>query len=333
MKRRIVGVGVLALGCTLALSSAAADRVSAASAAQTVPAESARSEDAECMTCHGAGSSKPAVSISRTRHGNKNDSRTPACRDCHGASENHIKAPSSAPDVAFGAKSKAVSNSEQRSAACLTCHESKVLARANWAGSQHQTRGVACSDCHNVHAPDQKVLSKATQAEVCFGCHKEQRAQMRRVSTHPLATTALATLEDGVLGLPQPARLDRAETLVKNSVNDTCLTCHAEKRGPYLWEHAPVADDCTNCHTPHGSTTRRSSRRACRSLSGLSQWRPRRAGQQRREPGRRVVSRRSTARSSPGAAAPRAQMAARACLNCHVLIHGSNHPAGAKFQR
>ena len=34
-----------------------------------------------------------------------------------------------------------------------------------------------------------------------------------------------------------------------------------------------------------------------------------------------------------GAAAPRAQLAARACLNCHVLIHGSNHPAGAKFQR
>ena len=35
----------------------------------------------------------------------------------------------------------------------------------------------------------------------------------------------------------------------------------------------------------------------------------------------------------PGAASPRAQLAARACLNCHVLVHGSNHPAGAKFQR
>ena len=32
-------------------------------------------------------------------------------------------------------------------------------------------------------------------------------------------------------------------------------------------------------------------------------------------------------------AAARAQLAARACLNCHVLVHGSNHPAGAKFQR
>src|SRR6478672_4103456 len=182
MKRRIVDLSVLALGCSLAVSFAAVDRVSAATPAQTVPSESARSDDAECMACHGAGASKPAISIFQTRHGNKSDSRTPACRDCHGASENHIKAPSSAPDVVFGTKSKPVSNPEQRSAACLTCHESKVLPRANWTGSQHQSRGVACSDCHNVHAPDQKVLSKATQADVCFGCHKAQRAQTRRVS-------------------------------------------------------------------------------------------------------------------------------------------------------
>ena len=31
--------------------------------------------------------------------------------------------------------------------------------------------------------------------------------------------------------------------------------------------------------------------------------------------------------------AARAQLAGKACLNCHVLVHGSNHPAGSKFQR
>ena len=41
--------------------------------------------------------------------------------------------------------------------------------------------------------------------------------------------------------------------LAKNTVNETCYTCHAEKRGPFLWEHQPVNEDCTNCHTPHGS--------------------------------------------------------------------------------
>ena len=36
-------------------------------------------------------------------------------------------------------------------------------------------------------------------------------------------------------------------------LNDTCYDCHAEFRGPYLWEHAPVPEDCSNCHDPHGS--------------------------------------------------------------------------------
>src|SRR5450759_6032237 len=38
-----------------------------------------------------------------------------------------------------------------------------------------------------------------------------------------------------------------------NTVNETCYTCHAEKRGPFLFAHQPAVEDCTNCHTPHGS--------------------------------------------------------------------------------
>jgi DmsE family decaheme c-type cytochrome len=331
---RIAGVGALVLGYSLAISSVAVNRVSAASAAQTRAAEGVQASDAECLTCHGAGASKPAVSILQTRHGNTSDSRTPACRDCHGASETHIKAPSSPADVVFGGKAKSVSSSEQRSAACLTCHESKVLPRANWAGSQHQSRGIACSDCHNVHAPDQKVLSRATQADVCFGCHKAQRAQMRRVSAHPLATTGLAdTAKMACSDCHNPHGSTGPKLLVKNSVNDTCFTCHAEKRGPYLWEHAPVADDCTNCHTPHGSSNApllkarvpwlcqdcHSGDHAAQINSGANLA------------GASVTT--VNGAQQAGAAAPRAQLAARACLNCHVLIHGSNHPAGAKFQR
>jgi hypothetical protein len=36
-------------------------------------------------------------------------------------------------------------------------------------------------------------------------------------------------------------------------VNEKCLECHTEKRGPFLWEHAPVRENCLNCHDPHGS--------------------------------------------------------------------------------
>ena len=41
--------------------------------------------------------------------------------------------------------------------------------------------------------------------------------------------------------------------IAANSINESCYSCHAEKRGPFLWEHAPVNENCLNCHVPHGS--------------------------------------------------------------------------------
>jgi predicted CXXCH cytochrome family protein len=35
------------------------------------------------------------------------------------------------------------------------------------------------------------------------------------------------------------------------TIDESCVSCHAEKRGPYLWEHAPVAEACVTCHDPH----------------------------------------------------------------------------------
>jgi hypothetical protein len=34
-----------------------------------------------------------------------------------------------------------------------------------------------------------------------------------------------------------------------------------------------------------------------------------------------------------GSQVPRAQTIGRNCLGCHMMIHGSNHPAGARFQK
>ena len=38
--------------------------------------------------------------------------------------------------------------------------------------------------------------------------------------------------------------------LKEATVNEVCYTCHAEKRGPYLFEHAPARDNCLSCHEP-----------------------------------------------------------------------------------
>ncbi len=326
---RAARVSGLFLAAIIAIPASAA-----AGAPQASAPQAALEKDAVCRACHGESWVTPLLTVYQTRHGNKADARTPGCQDCHGRSDAHAKDPGASPDVVFGAKSKHLSTADARSASCLGCHESKVLPRTNWTGSQHQTRGVACTDCHNIHAPDQKVLNKATQAEVCFTCHKAQRAQTRRISTHPLAVGPLN-------GPPKMACSDchnphgstGPSLLVKNTVNETCYTCHPERRGPFLWEHSPVVDSCTNCHTPHGSANAPLLKtrvpwlcQECHSGDHANQVN---SGANLAGGGVTTIN----GLQQPGAAAPRAQLAARACLNCHVLIHGSNHPAGAKFQR
>lgn len=290
-------------------------------------------KDAVCTRCHDETDVSPVLSIYQTRHGVKADARTPSCQSCHGESEAHLKGDPNQkgrakPDVVFGSKSKAYRPSEARrqNDACLACHQTGL--RTHWAGSQHESRNIACTACHSIHVKADPVLSKTTQPEVCYTCHKEQRAQTHRISTHPIDAGKMACSD-----CHNPHGSTGPKLLVKNSVNETCYTCHAEKRGPFLWEHAPVTDDCTNCHTPHGSNN-------APLLKARVPWLC-----QECHSGDHAAQVNSGANLQNGAvttvnginplanASARAQMGARACLNCHVLVHGSNHPAGAKFQR
>jgi len=301
---------------------------------QASQAKAALEKDAACTTCHNAATGH-VLDIYQSRHGNKADPRTPSCQSCHGPSDAHMKDPTGAPaTVVFASTSKHRSTPETRNAACLTCHGTDTLPRTNWIGSQHETHGVSCTDCHNSHAADQKVLNKSTQAEVCFTCHREQRAQVRHISAHPLAKTGMGSPPKMVCADCHNPHGSTGPTLLRrNSVNETCYTCHAEKRGPFLWEHAPVVENCMNCHTPHGSVNPTLLRtrapylcQECHSGDHAAQ-----INSGANLGGGNVTT--VNGLQQPAAAAPRAQLAARACLNCHVLIHGSNHPAGAKFQR
>jgi DmsE family decaheme c-type cytochrome len=43
-----------------------------------------------------------------------------------------------------------------------------------------------------------------------------------------------------------------AEQAVTNE--EACLKCHTDKRGPFVYEHAPARiEGCETCHIPHGS--------------------------------------------------------------------------------
>ncbi|MBF0461030.1 MAG: DmsE family decaheme c-type cytochrome [Magnetococcales bacterium] len=267
-----------------------------------------------CMHCHDENDQKPTMTILKTRHGVKGDKRTPECQGCHGLSDSHIHNAGGGPvrpkpDMTYGPKSE--HDATARSEKCLGCHEGGK--RMHWAGSQHQGQDVACNSCHNIHAADDKVLDKTVQREVCFKCHKNEQAQVHRLSTHPLDAGKMSCSD-----CHNPHGSVGPKLLVKNTVNETCFTCHAEKRGPFLWEHPPVAEDCLNCHTPHGSNvTPLLKNRApflCRECH---------SGHGAPYDGSKL----------PTAAAGGVTLLLHGCANCHSQVHGSNHPSGSYFQR
>jgi DmsE family decaheme c-type cytochrome len=285
--------------------------------------------DRVCTKCHDETESKPVLSIYKTAHGVKADSRTPGCQSCHGASVAHVKnstGSSTRPpvDVDFGHAS--ASPVQLRVQTCLGCHENGQ--RTNWMGSEHQRSDLPCTACHQIHTQDDRVLTRTTQPEVCFDCHKTQRAQLHRISTHPIAAGQMACSD-----CHNPHGSNGPNLMVKNSVNETCYTCHADRRGPFLWEHTPVTEDCTNCHTPHGSNNppllKARTPWLCQECHTSDHSGPINSGANLPNGAATTID----GLLPLGGQVPRAQTNGRNCLGCHMLIHGSNHPAGARFQK
>ena len=275
-----------------------------------------------CLKCHGT---EPAtVAILRSPHAVRGDRHSPfaqdGCETCHGTSAAHIESRDAAPGVVF--RGPNASSVAQRNQPCLECHQAGLL--MNWQGSSHETNNLACSACHTIHLAKDPVLVKATQPQQCFTCHTRQRADSFKYSHHPMREGKVACTD---CHNPHGAAGDTG-LLNEFTVNQTCYGCHAEKRGPLLWEHQPVRDNCLNCHTPHGSNEASLMKTrmnflcsSCHSATNNTS-------------GGAFGGAHSVPFRGPGNASFVAELAnQRTCLNCHSLIHGSNSPSGAYFFR
>lgn len=276
-----------------------------------------------CKTCH----SDLWFTFYKNPHfksiaaGNLDASKT-GCEGCHGPGGNHVDAHGGKETIP---RAFSLMTAAQALDTCLECH-AKDLPRANIRRSDHTLADVACNSCHSIHhSPAPKFLLAKPQAQLCYGCHAQVRAQFdmpvkHRVNEGVVQCTdchnphgAFApTWRNGLSGALVTTALDNEQP---------CLKCHVDKRGPFVFEHASVrVEGCVSCHMPHGSTNSKLLRRPvvftlcleCHNGAGTF-------GRQNTG----IVTQSSTHNMQD----PRYQR----CTLCHVRIHGSN--ADARFLR
>lgn len=249
-------------------------------------------------------------------HGKKAIPNSPinweGCESCHGPGGQHAEKGGGKGVAIFAFNRKA--DARTRSAKCLTCHgEARTL--ANWSMSRHQSADVSCDNCHSMHVGGAgKNLLKVKDPEACFGCHKNIRAQTNKQSHHPIREGKVKCNDchnpHGSFDIKAMTKAD--------SVNDLCYKCHAEKRGPYAFDHPPVPENCLNCHEIHGSNH---GKLLVRKVPYLCQ----NCHSTASHPTRAYTNLHSFGGS---ATANKNRFFARSCLNCHGNIHGSSLSAG-----
>lgn len=290
--------------CALLLACLALPQISHADEDEDARGDLALNGDAICTRCHDEYEEYTVLAIGKTKHGTRADDRTPSCTSCHGESQAHLDGSETedtrpALDIVFGPQSPTPVS--QRNETCLDCHQGGE--RIHWQMGAHNANDVACTSCHQVHTDHDKVRERLTQSEVCFTCHKQQRMDSQKFSRHPIEEGKVVCSDchnsHGSAGVKE---------LVRDTVVDTCYQCHAEKRGPFIWNHEPVNEDCSYCHNSHGSN-----------IDAMLKTRMPMLCQNCHEgDAHRGLPPEENSRFTTG----------RACANCHTNIHGSNSPAG-----
>jgi DmsE family decaheme c-type cytochrome len=227
------------------------------------------------------------------------------CEGCHGPGKAHVDG--------GGDKTKIrvfkTLSARDSSATCMECHNK--AGQKHWMGSTHDSRKIACTTCHNPHPKGgmvPKALLVKPQMLLCTSCHLQKKAQLLRPGHMPLREGQMQCTS-----CHNPHGTPNDKMLLQTSVNQNCYTCHAEKRGPFLWEHAPVRESCLNCHDAHGTNNEKMLKvktpLLCQQCHQTS--------------------------SHPGPAYPAQSRYAfnQGCLHCHPSIHGSAHPSGNRFFR
>lgn len=169
-----------------------------------------------------------------------------ACESCHGPGAKHAES-TDPKDIRLPTKLPVVEADDT----CLGCHRNqKEIGRI---ASSHAKDTIACYQCHSVHGAGGKPLLLTKISDItaqCAGCHLSVWASFEKPYKHRVVEGAMSCVD-----CHNPHSSFTPESMRTAFGNEpTCFRCHSDKRGPFVFEHAPVRfEGCMACHEPHGS--------------------------------------------------------------------------------
>ena len=289
------------------------------------PGEAGKKANAEyagteiCQTCH----SPVYDQLAKTAMGKlflkhpRTDTEKRGCETCHGPGTEHVgSGGKTLGDMVRFTKGTPTPVSV-RNEVCLKCHQKRE--RLFWSGSVHENNGIACTSCHAVHTgpgiANRSQLANLTVEDTCAPCHKEQVRAENKFSHHPTREGKM-----NCASCHNPHGTTSPKLVKAISTRELCFNCHAQYRGPYVFQHPPVLEDCFNCHQPHGSAypslLKQPPIRLCRDCHIT------------------FHNEAITPFTIGGTNKTRINMmAGGGCINCHRNIHGSNNINGNLFFR
>ena len=222
-----------------------------------------------CKACHEDQFNR----FEKTKHAklpNLSEWKTKArgCESCHGPGKAHVEA--------NGDVTKIISfkrmDSKATSETCLACHAGKE-AHNNFRRGEHWRNNVGCADCHTAHGPEHPKVApgsitftgrasslrpsqaddsmlKQSEPQLCMSCHNETKAQFTKPFHHKVLE---GTMKCSDCHNPHGG-FEQKQTRLAVGADASCIRCHTNKQGPFVFEHAPLkVEGCSACHTPHGS--------------------------------------------------------------------------------
>lgn len=208
----------------------------------------------ECVTCHQeVVPTWLKTSHSKTLRIKDLPPEKQGCEACHGPGSKHYGDPE---QIINPEKLKPDKGSD----ICLKCHQ-YFLTKDQWFHTRHAKSDLSCMTCHDPHSVKYEYMLKKDEIFLCYSCHPQVKNEFLQNSKHPLKPVQTKRVGIGLMctSCHDPMR-SPFRGMTKEEKNALCITCHADKDGPFLFAHPAVFDEtgdgCLSCHSPHGSTNK-----------------------------------------------------------------------------